>query len=413
MLHTYYIAGFPYSDELYHYGILGQKWGVRRYQNKDGSLTAEGREHYGVKGTADGNVRKAIASAGKAVGTIAKKTANSAKNAVSFAKKRFKMNHPSLMTDQELKEYTQRMIQERTYADLKRQADSKSGFGRAKNFVGNVVERGAASLTNAASLKPVADILSKGANTLADAGFRKLAQEMTKSRLERENDKLSQRVRNKELQESLSDDRRRIDNEIRDLEKKVRRKELTEKLSDEKESAIAKARRILGDSNASASQIKEAKNILIDLQAAKKSESTLFGGDKDSDSLPSEKISDKSSEKTVKFVEDLVSSSKDLDKFTRSWAPKRSAIFTPEYPRTYSGFKDATALADPYVRRTSETKSFSGDRSGRSAWLGSKSDEHKPPTFDTSSMYIASIVQRATDSDEERFRNWRMRPLDD
>ena len=44
-----YYGYYTKDSELYHHGIKGQKWGIRRFQNEDGSLTDAGKRRYGYK----------------------------------------------------------------------------------------------------------------------------------------------------------------------------------------------------------------------------------------------------------------------------------------------------------------------------------------------------------------------------
>jgi len=48
------------EDELYHHGIKGQKWGVRRFQNPDGTLTDAGKKRYGGDKTIKSPVKSFI-----------------------------------------------------------------------------------------------------------------------------------------------------------------------------------------------------------------------------------------------------------------------------------------------------------------------------------------------------------------
>lgn len=67
------------QNELTHHGIKGQKWGVRRFQNKDGSLTKAGMIRYNDK-----NVRESVTIDGQTFNVTGK---NKKKYADDLAKK--------------------------------------------------------------------------------------------------------------------------------------------------------------------------------------------------------------------------------------------------------------------------------------------------------------------------------------
>lgn len=86
---------------LQHYGILGQKWGVRRFQNPDGTYTSEGKRRRNADGNSDDSVtssskKRKIAAAGAigaaaAVGGIAAYNTSKNKN-IGQADKRAGLN---------------------------------------------------------------------------------------------------------------------------------------------------------------------------------------------------------------------------------------------------------------------------------------------------------------------------------
>lgn len=163
-------GGDSMTNELYHHGIKGMRWGVRRYQNKDGTLTSAGNKRYARDAREQGYDKydsesrtyyKTSKKNGRSDLNVdanryaredterAKRLVDSTKqmnesirlanqNSLNRAAKRNKENRMDLssMTDQELRQQINRELLERQYNDVFNQKK----VSRGREFAANILE---------------------------------------------------------------------------------------------------------------------------------------------------------------------------------------------------------------------------------------------------------------------------------
>ena len=161
------------SNELQHWGIKGMKWGVRRYQNVDGSLTPAGIKRYRDESE---SIERELSGATKKAGVeeyqTALKSAKSASETVDAARKlkndADKINDPKLekrirkstqeMSDQELQKAVQRLNMEDNYT---RMMMHREHLERGESFVNKTLDVSATALKGVTTALTIAVLLKQ------------------------------------------------------------------------------------------------------------------------------------------------------------------------------------------------------------------------------------------------------------
>lgn len=142
------------NDELKHWGIKGQKWGIRRFQNKDGSLTLDGGRRYNgsdykPRKSSDGAAKK-VGSALKKAGSATVKAGKATKELINKSKEKKRLKEEEKrrqlvdagkvstknMTTEEINRRIDRLNLEKRYNQILKETNpSNTVINEGKSFV--------------------------------------------------------------------------------------------------------------------------------------------------------------------------------------------------------------------------------------------------------------------------------------
>lgn len=194
-----------YDNELYHHGIRGMKWGVRRYQNKDGSLTNAGAKRY--------NSGKSIGERFKEYKTAKTRQKNLKKaRAVQVQRKKESEKRQKLikdgkiktkdMTNEELANHITRLEQERRLKQLQQET---AVYSKGQKFVKTMMDKVVTPAATSAGEQFLRRYLNDVGDDVLSAIKDAKAKQDPNKRMAAENENLRTQKTNLELKRDIED----------------------------------------------------------------------------------------------------------------------------------------------------------------------------------------------------------------